>query len=80
MHKYRHWRATHGRSAAFQNYLYQQTLERQREILAGEQQYLHAVNDPIGKRVATAVDHAQALRGPSYEFPISRLLDRVGAA
>lgn len=81
MHKQRHWRATYGRSHAFQEYLNQQTLERQREILAGEQRYLHAVSDPIGKRVVAAVDFAQTLRGLQFpELPLSRLLDRVGAA
>jgi hypothetical protein len=77
MHKHRFWRPTKGRSAAFQDYLRQQSPERQREILAGEQRFLYAVSNPIGTRVAAAVDFAQGLRGPTYQFPVSELLDRV---
>jgi hypothetical protein len=79
MHKSQ-WNISNGRSAAFSEYLSQQTPERRREIAAAEQAYLQSANSPTAKQVAAATDYAQGLRGPSYQFPVSRLLDRVDAA
>ena len=63
------------RGWAYDAWLRQQTPQRQRELVAAEAAYLRAVNSPTGGRAASAVAYSESLRGPTFQFPSSQLLD-----
>jgi len=66
-----------GRSAEFQEFLNQQPSEYQRILIAAEKNYVKSTNSEVGRKVATAIDFEQGMRGPIYKVPVSKLLDYV---
>jgi hypothetical protein len=72
-------RVSTGRSAFYNEWLRQQPPERQRELVAAERGYLHAVDNPTGGRIAASVAYAESMRGPPYHFSASQLLDPSSA-